>query len=84
MIETEDCYDFAVHEYDEECLQEVHGLMRKLSRLYTALYSSNYLSQHVKIDMMLCVDYMLTKNVNTSPLVQQIFVVFGLYHKIQL
>ena len=37
-----------------------------------SLYFSNSLSQHVNIDMILCVDCMLMKNVKKIPLVQHI------------
>ena len=41
--------------------QEFHGLMIQILRIFTALYLSNSLSHHVKIYMILCVDYVLTK-----------------------
>ena len=49
-----------------------------------ALYLRNYLLHHLKIDMILCVDYMLMANVNKIQLVQQILMVVGLYKKIQI
>ena len=44
-------------------VQECNILMIQFVRTFMSLYLRNYLSQHVKIHMLLCVDYMLTKNV---------------------
>ena len=42
-------------------VQEGHGLMIHFFIILVALYLVNYLSRSVKIDMILCVDCMLTK-----------------------
>ena len=49
-----------------------------------ALYLSNSLSQYIKIDNILCVDNILTTNLKTSPLAKKLFIVVGLYQKIQM
>ena len=60
-------------------VQEGYGLMRNIFKVFMDLYFSNYLSQHVKIDIILCVNEMTTTNVSTSLMVQQIFIMVGLY-----
>ena len=53
--------------------------MRQFFRIFMELYLINYLSQHPKLDIILCVDYMLNTNVKKKALVQHIFIMVGLY-----
>ena len=46
--------------------------MRQIVRIFMALYLGDSLLQHVKIDVILCVYYMLTTNIITIPLVKYV------------
>ena len=66
------------------CVQEDCGLMRQFIIIFMAPHLRNSLSYHVKIDMILCVDYMITTKIKKIPLVQHICMVVILYRKIQM
>ena len=65
-------------------VHEDHDLMREFVRIFMVLYLRNYLSQYVKIDTILWLDYMLTTNVKKSQLVQHIFMAVGIYQAIKM
>ena len=65
-------------------VQENHGLIRQFVRFFMVLYLRNSLSQQAKIDIILCVDYMLTTNIKRIQLVQYIYVLINIYQAIQM
>ena len=65
-------------------VMEGRGLTRQFFIFSVALYLRNCLSQQVKIEMILCVDYMPMTNVLKMILVKNIFMVVSLYQKIQV
>ena len=65
-------------------VQEGHGLLRKFVTICMVLYVNNYLSRHVKIYMIICIDYMFTTNATKNQLVQQILSIVVLYKMIKL
>ena len=84
MIEAEDQYNFSMEDNTKNGLKEGHGLMRQCFRVFMEIYLRNYLSQHVNVDLILCVDCRPTANEITSPLAQHLFMAVGLYQNIQL
>ena len=76
--------NFLVMDIMNNVVQEIHVLIRKFARVFMALYFINYLSQHNKIDIILCVDYMPTTKVIISLLEQHMFMLFRLCQKIKL